>query len=178
MRIPVCLAALVGGASLAATAACAHVTLAVKEAPIGADYKAVFRVPHGCKGSATIKLSVQIPPGVIAVKPQPKPGWQIEITKGPYDQPYQHGGSNVSEGVKVVSWSGGHLPDDYYDEFVLSAYLDRHLEPETRLYFPTVQTCEQGVERWIEIPTAGKTPNDYRSPAPSVKLLPAMEHTD
>jgi Domain of unkown function (DUF1775) len=30
---------------------------------VGSGYKAVFRVPHGCKGSATVKLSIQIPPG-------------------------------------------------------------------------------------------------------------------
>ena len=40
----------VGGALLTITPAFAHVTLAVKELPIGADYKAVFRVRTVAKG--------------------------------------------------------------------------------------------------------------------------------
>lgn len=165
-------------ASLFAAPSFAHVTLAVREAPIGADYKATFRVPHGCKGSATVKLSVAIPDGMVGVKPQPKPGWQIEIATGPYAKPYHHYRSEVTEGVKSVTWSGGDLPDDYYDEFVLMGYLDSGLAPGSRLYFPAVQTCEQGVERWIEIPADGKSPSGYRSPAPSLKLLPPVENPD
>ncbi len=33
--------------------ASAHVLLEGKQAAVGAGYKAVFVVPHGCKGSAT-----------------------------------------------------------------------------------------------------------------------------
>jgi uncharacterized protein YcnI len=163
--------AVVGGGCLLTTASFAHVTLATKEAPVGADYKAIFRVPHGCQGSATIKLSVELPPGVISAKPQPKAGWQIEIAKGPDDRP-DHGFA-ASEVVKAVTWSGGNLPDDNYDEFVLVGRIDKALEPGTTLYFPVTQACEHGIERWIEIPAAGKTARDYRSPAPGVKLLPA-----
>jgi periplasmic copper chaperone A len=150
----------------------------VREAPVGADYKAVFRVPHGCKGSATVKLSVQIPDGVVAGKPQPKPGWRIEIVKGRYDKPYHHYHSEVTEGVKSVTWSGGNLPDDNYDEFVLIGHLDEGLSPGSRLYFPTVQTCEQGVDRWVDTPGDGPLSGDHQSPAPSLKLLPAVGNAD
>ena len=80
-------------------------------------------MPHGCAGSATIKIRVQIPDGVIAVKPMAKPGWNIEIVNGKYAAPYEFQGSKISEGVKEVVWSGGKLPDDYYDEFVISTFL-------------------------------------------------------
>jgi uncharacterized protein YcnI len=163
--------AVIGGSGLLGTTAFAHVTLAIKEAPVGAEYKAIFRVPHGCKGSATVKLSVEVPAGMIAAKPQPKSGWQIEIAKGADDRPDHR--SAVSEVVKAVTWSGGNLPDDYYDEFVLSGRIDKALEPGTTLYFPVTQTCEQGIERWFDIPAAGEAARDHRSPAPSVKLLPA-----
>ncbi len=164
----------VGTTGLLATMAFAHVTLATKEAPVGAEYKAIFRVPHGCKGSATVKLSVEVPAGVIGVKPQPKPGWQIEIVKAPDDRPDHR--AAASEIVKTVTWSGGNLPDDYYDEFVLISRIDKALEPGATLYFPVTQTCEQGIEHWNEIPAAGKT--DYRFPAPAVKLLPAASTPD
>jgi uncharacterized protein YcnI len=38
------------------------------------------------------------------------------------------------------------------------------------LYFPAVQECEQGVERWIEIPTTGRSADKLRAPAPAVRL--------
>jgi len=178
MRIMVRLAAVMLGCPLLATASFAHVTLATQQAPIGAEYKAIFRVPHGCKGSPTVKLSVEIPDGVVGVKPQPKPGWQIEIVKGPYDKPYHQYHSELSEGVKSVTWSGGNLPDAYYDEFALIGYLDKGLQAGSRLYFPTVQTCEQGSDNWVEIPAGGKSLDAYPFPAPSLELLPPVQRTN
>jgi uncharacterized protein YcnI len=172
MRIFVCLAATTIASTLFATSAFAHVTLAVKEAAVGTDYKAVFQVPHGCKSSATIELSVQIPSRLVAVKPQPKPGWKIEIATGEYDKPYHHFHSEVTNGVKSVTWSDGNLPDDYYDEFVLIGYLDKELQPGSWLYFPTVQTCEQGIDRWTDLPGDSLSSGKHHSPAPALKLLP------
>ena len=98
-------------AALAASPASAHITLEKREATIGTPYKAVFVVPHGCAGSATIKIRVQIPEGVIAVKPMPKAGWNVETVKGKYASEYDFHGAQISEGVKEVAWSGGKLPD-------------------------------------------------------------------
>jgi periplasmic copper chaperone A len=151
----------------------AHVTLEGRQAAVGTFYKAVFAVPHGCAGSATTKIRIQIPDGVIAVKPMVKPGWNIEVVNGKYAAPYDFHGSKISEGAKEVVWSGGKLPDDYYDEFVISTYLVPTLKPDTVLYFPTVQECEQGVSRWIDIPAEGQAMHghDAKTPAPGVKLI-------
>ena len=85
----------------------------------------------------------------------PKPGWNVETIKGAYATEYDYHGKKSSEGVKEVVWSGGRLPDDNYDEFVISTFLTGSLKPNTTLYFPVVQECEQGVSRWIEIPANG-----------------------
>jgi periplasmic copper chaperone A len=166
-------------AVVAASSASAHVTLENREATIGRSYKAVFEVPHGCRGSATTKLRVQIPQGVIAVKPMPKPGWNVEAIKGKYASAYDFHGARLSEGITEVVWSGGKLPDDFYDEFVISAFLTDSLKPNTTLYFPVVQECEQGVSRWIDIPPDGDAghaqdslAHESKSPAPGVKLMP------
>ena len=124
---------LVAAIALAATPASAHITLETKQATIGSSYKAVFAVPHGCAGSATVKVRVQIPEGVIAVKPMPKPGWNVEAIKGKYAADYDYHGTKLSEGVKEVVWSGGKLPDDNYDEFVVSTFLTGGLKPNTTL---------------------------------------------
>jgi len=166
-------AAMLAVATLVASSASAHITLQNREATIGAFYKAVFVVPHGCAGSATTKIRVQIPDGVIDVKPMPKPGWNIETVKAKYAKPYDffHGGK-LTEGVKEVDWSGGKLPDDFYDEFVLSMFLTDDLKPDTMLYFPTVQECEQGINRWIEISIDPGHAQESKRPAPGLKLLP------
>jgi uncharacterized protein YcnI len=166
------LLALAAIAGFTASSASAHITLENREATIGASYKAVFVVPHGCAGSATIKIRVQIPEGVIGVKPMPKPGWSVESIKGKYAADYDFHGTKLSEGVKEVVWSGGKLPDDNYDEFVISTFLTAGLKPNATLYFPVVQECEQGVSRWIDIPAEGSAAHESKSPAPGVKLMP------
>ncbi|WP_369723406.1 YcnI family protein [Bradyrhizobium sp. LLZ17] len=160
-------------AALAASPAAAHVYLEGKQATVGASYKAVFAVPHGCSGSPTIKIRVQIPEGVIAVKPMPKAGWSVDVVEGQYAGDYDYHGKKLSSGAKEVVWSDGKLPDQNYDEFVMSSFLTDGLKPNTTLYFPVVQECEKGISRWIEIPAEGAGhSHEEKSPAPGVKLLP------
>jgi len=160
---------------LACGVAFAHVTLETREAKAGTGYKAVLKVPHGCDGSATLKVRAQIPEGVIAVRPMMKPGWQIETVKGAYGRsyPYYHG-QQLTEGVKEIVWSGGKLPDDFYDEFVFAGFFASDL-PEGRLYFPVTQECEKGEARWTEIPAPGQNAHALKSPAPAVVIL--AQHT-
>ncbi len=151
----------------------AHITLETQQAPVGSTYKAVLRVPHGCEGKATIAVRVRIPEGMIAVKPMPKPGWTLKATKGSYAKPYELWGEKVTEGVQEVDWSGGSLPDEFYDEFVLRGQLSADLPAGETLYFPVVQECEGGaVDRWIAIPAAGQDADSLEFPAPGLKLLP------
>src|SRR6185437_7844943 len=158
-------------ALLAAPPVSAHVTLQGREASIGTDYRAVFVVPHGCAGSPTIKLRVQIPPGVIATEAKPVAGWNVETTKGKYAAAYDYKGAKVSEGITEVDWSGGKLPDKTRQEFEIETFLTDTLKPGSTLYFPAVQECEQGVSRWIEIPAEGARPaQESKWPAPHVKL--------
>jgi len=158
-------------AAISVAPAFAHVTLETQEAKVGSTYKAVFRVPHGCEGAATLKVRLQIPEGFIAVKPMPKAGWTLEITKGAYAKSYDHHGTPMTEGVKEVVWTGS-LPDEHYDEFVVRGTLAGDFAADTMLYFPIVQECADTAERWIEIPEAGKSADDYEFPAPGLKILP------
>jgi periplasmic copper chaperone A len=163
--------ALIAAGLLVSSAANAHVLLQGKQAVIGADYKAVFVVPHGCSGSATVKLRVQIPEGVIVAQALPKDGWNVETINGKYATAYDYRGAKASEGIKEVAWSGGKVPDKTREEFVIETFLTGGLKPDTTLYFPVVQECEQGVSRWIEIPPDGAThSHDVKWPAPGVKL--------
>ncbi len=157
-----CLAATAGTAS-------AHVTLETREAPAGSYYKAVVKVPHGCGGAATTAVRIRLPAGVVAAKPMPKPGWTLTTKDGEYAQPYQSHGRTITHGVTEIAWTGGSLPDAWYDEFVFQAVLPKQ-PAGTVLYFPVVQECDTGVARWIEIPEPGKTSADLPEPAPGLTL--------
>lgn len=149
----------------------AHATLEVQEAKVGSTYKAVMRIGHGCEGEATLKVRIKIPEGVIAVKPMPKAGWTLETVKGPYAKTYDYYGTPMSEGVTEIVWTG-ELLDEHYDEFVFRGRLTDDLPVDQVLYFPTVQECATKADRWIEIPEAGRSADDYESPAPGVMLKP------
>ncbi len=165
--------ALIAAGLLMSSAASAHILLEGKQAAVGADYKAVFVVPHGCAGSATIKLRVQIPEGVIVSQALPKAGWDLETTNGKYAGEYDYRGAKASEGIKEVAWSGGKVLDKTREEFVIETFLTNGLKPDTTLYFPVVQECEQGISRWIEISRDGAThSHEGKWPAPGVKLAP------
>ena len=136
--------------------ATAHVSLERKEATIGSGYKGILTVPHGCSGSATTKIAVTIPEGVIAVKPMPKPGWNLEVVKGSYQRTYDFMHDvKMSDGVKQIIWSGGKLNDDYYDEFIFTSFIAGSLTPDRALAFPVEQTCERGTENWTDVAAPG-----------------------
>jgi uncharacterized protein YcnI len=132
-------------ALLAAPLAHAHITVAPATAPAGAYQTLVFKVGHGCAGSATTGITVQLPEGVTA-KPMPKPGWTIALAP------------------REINWRGGPLPDAYYDEFTLQARL-----PDTpgRLVFKVGQQCEKGRMDWADVTPESKTP------APVLEVTPA-----
>jgi len=154
----------------------AHPSLERREANVGAPYKAIMRIPHGCEGSATTRVRVQIPEGIIGVKPQPKHGWTIDTTRGAYAHvyPYYHG-AKLTEGVREISWSG-RLADEHFDEFVFSGFVAATLKAGEMVYFPTIQDCEKGSSAWTEVPAAGQSAHDLKLPAPAIRLVQAQGH--
>jgi periplasmic copper chaperone A len=165
---PKLLLAVATAAAFAAPAA-AHVTLEQQEAAPHERYKAVLRVGHGCAGSPTIAVRVQIPDGITSAQPMPKPGWEVEIVREALDEPISNGdGGQITERVAEIRWTGGSLPDEFYDEFVFRTRLPD--TPGATIRFPVVRECEEGVHRWIEVPADGQDAGDLAEPAPAVVL--------
>lgn len=167
MRIIASAAAAAFFTAAATAAANAHVTL---EEPTAAPgwYKAVLKLPHGCDGKTTTGISVKLPEGFIGAKPMPKPGWTLKLTTGKYGKAYKLHGEPVSSGLTAVGFSGGNLPDAYYDEFVIVGTLSG-VEPGQTLYFDTTQTCGDVAISWNEHPTEGG--DDLEHPAPSLTIV-------
>ena len=157
--------------NLAVAGASAHVSLANAEATPNSQYRAVLQVPHGCGGEATTTLRVQIPEGIIAVKPMPKAGWALTTTRGAYAKLYENHGSKITEGVKEIVWSGGSLADAHFDEFTFSGVVATDGGAAKAVFFPTVQQCAKGEVAWTEIPTAGQSSHDLKKPAPALRIF-------
>jgi uncharacterized protein YcnI len=156
--------------ALLAAPAAAHVTANPSQGPSGSYFFTEFSVGHGCDGSPTTAVSVQIPPGVVSVTPEVEPGWEIETVTGPYDEPVELHGEEITEGVVEVTWTGGPLPDERLTRFGLSMKLPEG-DPGETLYFPVVQQCSDGETRWIQIPEEGGEEPD--EPAPGIVLTAA-----
>ena len=150
------------------SAADAHIVLEEPSAAVGSSYKAVFKVGHGCDGSGTTGIRVELPDGVVGAKPMPKAGWTLETRTEPLKEPLMLHGRKVDTRVSQVAWSGGLLPDAYYDEFVVRVTL-----PATagKRWFKVYQTCEKGQNDWVEIPQPGQT--GLRREAAALEILPA-----
>lgn len=152
----------------------AHVSLEKPETERGRSYKAVLKVPHGCDGQATHTVRVEIPEGFIGVKPMPKAGWTVKTVRAAYAQSYGYYHGPLTEGVRQIEWSGGSLPDEFYDEFVAAGFIARELKDQA-LYFKVVQICDKGELAWVDIPSPGVDPHDLKAPAARLKIAGAVE---
>ncbi|MDC9724568.1 MAG: YcnI family protein [Gammaproteobacteria bacterium] len=150
-----------------------HATFENKSVTSGAYYKGVIGIGHGCQGSTTTRITVEIPEGVQRAKPMPKPNWNVDVVKEKLSVPYTAYGKKYAEDVRKIIWSGGGLLDQNFDEFTFRAKIA--VSPQT-LYFPTRQECVSGEIYWHEIPAVGKNAHDYKSPAPSLKVLKGSAH--
>ncbi len=158
---------------LAAGPAFAHATLEQKEVRAGSTTKITLRVPHGCKGEATHTVHLTLPDGFYAAKPMPKAGWDLSTATGTYATPYNNHGTEMTEGLREVTWSGGNLEDGWYDEFTVRGTFGADIAPGTVMYFPAVQTCASGTADWTD--TSGS--HDLPNPAPKVTVVAAeMDH--
>ena len=157
-----------------AAPAFSHIVLESKSAPAGSSYKAVFLVGHGCQGSATTGVAVQIPTGFLGAKPYPKAGWTLSTQLGQLAQPYDSHGKRVTDDVTLVSWTAkgkeSALPDAFFDEFVLRGKLPDSAGP---LWFKVRQTCASGSNDWSEIPASGTSTRGLKAPAALLEVTTA-----
>ena len=151
---------------MSAWPAFSHISLENAAAPAGSTYKAVFQVGHGCQGSATTGITVQIPAGFQGAKPYPKAGWTLAVKQEKLATPYDSHGKQVTQDVSVVSWTAAGkepaLQDAFFDDFMLRGKLPATAGP---LWFKVLQTCENGSNDWGDVPASGRSTKGLSSPA-------------
>ena len=87
-----------------------------------------LRPGHGCNatGDSTNSITVTVPDGVTGAKAQQKPGW------------------SVTQVGNLITWSGGTLPTDQFDDFGIRLTfpaLPAGAKSQV-LYFKSVQVCD------------------------------------
>lgn len=161
-----------------APSASADVTITPSTAAAGATAILEVSFSHGCDGSATNQLTIQIPKGVTTAVPTLESGWKVEKRLERLNPPVVDGhGAQITERVAAVTYRTDEpAADGFRQVFELSVSL-----PETEgatLAFPVIQTCEEGETAWTEVAQDGASSEDLVSPAPMVTLTGAQDGGD
>lgn len=152
-------------------AAQAHVTANADDAAPGAYTVVTFSVPHGCDGSATTKVAIDLPESIDEVTPTRNPYYDVTTKNEKLAKPRTdaHGNEVTERESQVVYTAKTPLPDGQRDTFELSLQIPEDADGTT-LTFPTTQTCEKGETAWTQVPKKGQSEDDLESPAPAVAV--------
>lgn len=153
--------ALAAGLVLAPIAASAHVTV-TPDAPVAGGHDVLtFAFGHGCDGSPTTALRIDMPEGLDAVTPTIEPGWTIDVER-----------SESNGLVTQVTYTADEpVPDDR--RAALELGVQYAADAPATLAFPVEQVCAEGTTAWSEVVAEGEDPHSVDHPAPTVTLAPA-----
>lgn len=125
-----------------------HVTISPGEARANTSQRFTVRVPSE-RPEPTVRIRLELPAGLGTPRFQPKAGWKYEVEK------------DASGRVTAVTWSGGAIGPEEFDEFVFSARTPQGAGPLT---FAAIQTYQSGaIASWTG-------PVGSESPAPVVEV--------
>jgi len=157
------------GISLAPMVAAAHVGVSSGPGFANTTQEISFGVGHGCEGSDTYSVRVEIPAGVTSVRATNSDFGKATVVK------------DAAGNVTAVEWQKSPedvLPGDTnYYKLTIRAKIPN--QPFTTIYFPTHQTCRSGdggllSTDWVGTPqSAAAADGGMEEPAPSLLVLPA-----
>ena len=161
--------------ALVAAPAGAHVSGTPSETAAGSFTVLTMSVPHGCEGSPTTRIEIQVPESVLSVTPTRNPFYDVEANIVELDEPVSdaHGNEVTERTASIVYTANDPLPEGQRDTFELSFQV-----PDAAgelLAFPTIQTCEKGETGWVEVPSEGQDAEELESPAPAFEVTEASE---
>ena len=147
-------------------AASAHVHVDPGTASAGSTSMLTFAFSHGCDGSPTTALAIDIPDGVGNATPVVQGGWTIEREAG-------------ADGVPTrVVFTADTPVDDGYKATVSMDVLFDESAAGTTVAFPVTQECVDGETAWTEVAEEGQDPHDLEAPAPVVEVGAPADEAD
>jgi uncharacterized protein YcnI len=144
--------------------ALAHVSVTSGPAFANTTQEITFAVGHGCEGSDTTRVVIEIPAGVTSVRPETSDFGQVDVA------------TDDAGTVVLVSWQkpeGAVLPTDtlFYKLLVRLKTPDA---PFSTLYFPAHQTCRAADSTTKIVDWVGLDETDASvEPAPALRVVPA-----
>ena len=147
--------AVAAGATLALAApmaASAHVSAGASSTAAGSYTIVTMSVPHGCDGSPTMKITIDIPEDILSVTPTVNPNWTIARTTEPLATAVDDQTERTSQVIYTAIGDG--LAADQRDSFELSLRLPDGEAGEV-VEFPVTQDCAVGQTLWTgdEVPS-------------------------
>ncbi|WP_261165863.1 YcnI family protein [Microbacterium sp. Marseille-Q6965] len=139
-------------------AAAAHVTVAPEQASAGSYEVLTFAFSHGCEGSPTTALEIEMPDGVGAVSPTVQAGWDIAISR------------DEADGLPRAVTFTAEEPIANELRAAVQLQVQVSADAEGTLAFPVEQRCEDGAVSWSEIAEEGEDPHALDAPAPVVTV--------
>ncbi|RXZ73137.1 YcnI family protein [Agromyces albus] len=143
-------------------AASAHVTVTPSSTAAGSDSVLTFAFGHGCDGSPTTALTIDLPESIMAAAPTLHPNWTVErvedddrIARVVYTAI-----TPVEEGIRATVELAVVLPLDAAGE---------------TLVFPVLQTCAEGELNWDQLAEEGAAEPEH--PAPTILVTAATAET-
>lgn len=148
----------------AAGPASAHVGLDPTTTGAGEGATLEFSFGHGCDGSPTERLEIQLPEEVLTAAPVVGGPWSIDVNTSELDEPVEHGHSEITERVDSVVFTADEPIDDSYRGVAEMRITIPDVDPGTLLEFPTVQSCTEGETGWVQS-SVDETEPDFPAPA-------------
>ncbi len=153
----------------------AHATITPTTTAAGAYTVLTVSIGHGCEGSATTKVAIQVPEEVLSVTPTRNSLWTMAEQQEKLAEPVSdaHGNEVTERDAVVVYTTTTPLPDGQRDAFELSLQLPE--DEGATLVFPVVQSCVKGENPWTQVAAEGQDPHELEFPAPTVTITAAEE---
>lgn len=161
--------ALPAAVALALTASAApahaHVGMTASTTTAGSSAVLTFSVPHGCDGSPTVRIAIQIPETITRVNPTRHPLYSVTVTKRTLDQPITDGhGNQVTQRDDVIVYlAKTPLPDGQRDAFELALTLPNS---------PGRWSSRPSRPAWRDRPPGTRWPPGARTPTTSTGRHP------
>ncbi|GAA5203929.1 hypothetical protein GCM10025773_36100 [Microbacterium jejuense] len=127
-------------------------------AAAGSTETVTFSFSHGCDGSPTTALAIDMPEGVGNATPVVQGGWTITRELGTNGVP-----------TRVVYTADAPVEDGLKAAVAMDV-LFTEAAADTALAFPVTQTCTVGETAWTQIADDGQDPEELDSPAPVVTV--------
>lgn len=160
VRLTMLLAA--AASTLAAASANAHVTVASGPAVANKSQEVHFGVGHGCDGDDTFAVRIEIPAGVVSVRPMRSDFGEVAVEK------------DANDVVTAVTWQKA--AEDALDSdiayYKLTIRLKAPDKPFTQHYFKTQQTC-RAADGTLTVVDWAALPGEMGEAAPALTVVPA-----